>query len=110
MGLDSVEIVLALEDTFHISIPVSEAEKIRTVADLHGLVASKLPVGERAPLANVVFYKLRRSMIQAFGVDRRAVLSTTLLEDLLPLDGRREAWCALDRLLEFHLPGLERPS
>jgi len=42
MGLDAVEIILRTEELFAISIADDEAEAVRTVGDLYGLICSKL--------------------------------------------------------------------
>lgn len=42
MGLDIVEIILATEDRFKVSITDSEASKISTVGQLHQLILSKI--------------------------------------------------------------------
>ena len=47
LGADSlavIEIGMALEDRFNISIPDQEWEKVRTVGDLHETLANLLPV------------------------------------------------------------------
>lgn len=42
MGLDIVEIILATEDKFKVSIADAEASKISTVGQLHQLILSKI--------------------------------------------------------------------
>ncbi len=43
MGLDLVELILETEDRFDVVLPDSDCQRVRTVADLAGLVASRLP-------------------------------------------------------------------
>lgn len=38
MGLDSIEILMKVEETFAIRIPNEDSQKIRTVGDLHNIV------------------------------------------------------------------------
>lgn len=38
-SLDQVELIMALEDEFNIVIPDEELDKLKTVADVHALVA-----------------------------------------------------------------------
>jgi acyl carrier protein len=41
-SLDTVELVMALEDEFGIEIPDEDAEKIKTVADVSNYIKSKV--------------------------------------------------------------------
>lgn len=52
MGLDAVEIVMEIEDHFHVKLPDIELHQIRTVADLAALVVSHLPKGGAAGSAD----------------------------------------------------------
>ena len=47
MGLDSVEIVLDVEDAFQIDISDEEARKVFTVGELYNLILSKIDVQEQ---------------------------------------------------------------
>ena len=42
MGLDAVEVILEIEDTFKISIPDADAEKCKTIRDLIDTVAVRV--------------------------------------------------------------------
>jgi hypothetical protein len=42
MGLDTVELVMAVEEEFDLEIPDATAEKIFTVGDLHTFVVAEL--------------------------------------------------------------------
>jgi len=42
-SLDTVELVMALEEEFSIEIPDEEAEKIRTLSDVLAFIARKAP-------------------------------------------------------------------
>lgn len=42
-SLDTVELVMALEEEFSIEIPDDEAEKIRTLGDVLAFIAKKAP-------------------------------------------------------------------
>lgn len=64
MSLDTVEIVLAVEDHFSLDIEDEEASKIVTVGDLRDLVVAKLEEGrsQRAPLHAATFHRLLRAI------------------------------------------------
>ena len=49
MGLDTVELVMRIEETFDITIPDAEAEKILTVGELYRYVLARVPVAEGEP-------------------------------------------------------------
>jgi len=109
MGLDTVELLLAVEDTFQIHIEDEEAGRVATVDDLHQLVLSKL-VGPSACLTSIAFYRTRRAFVDSLGIDRHQVRTWTLLELLLPREGRREKWRRIQSRLKLKLPHLAHPA
>ncbi len=110
MGLDSVEIVMEVEDEFAISIPDDEAEKIRRVGELIEAVKRRVSLLTRRPCPTAkTFYGLRRALMHRIGVDRRDIRLATPLAAILPFEHRREMWDAL-RGAGFKLPGLRRPT
>jgi acyl carrier protein len=83
VGLDSVEIVWAAEDTFGISISNEEAAGMRTVGDLGRCIAQK--VAERAsvpgrpvlPELDLIWPRLVDLVVVEFGVPRERVTPET---------------------------------
>jgi acyl carrier protein len=71
MGLESVELLVEVEDSFDLLISDEAAERMRTVGDLADHLArrcSSRPVG---CLTRTVFYRLRRALAIDGRVDRK---------------------------------------
>ena len=63
MGLDSVELVMAVEDKFGIRIEDSEAEKIYTIQDFADIVYDKIITNPTDKcLVQIVFYRIRKAI------------------------------------------------
>ena len=94
MGLDTVELVMRIEDTFGISIPDEEASRLLTPDDVNAYILTRVEVSdEPLPcLTQKTFHLLRRSFIRTFQTPRRAFGLDTLLVDLLPDGSPDEAW------------------
>jgi acyl carrier protein len=113
MGLDAVEIVMAVEQVFDIEITDTEAGQIRTPGDLIALVWAKVASGptETACLTQRGFNRVRAVLRRRLGVERREVRPETPLAPLLPRPIRRELLRQILTDLEVGtLPGLERPA
>ncbi|MFC1707270.1 phosphopantetheine-binding protein [Planctomycetota bacterium] len=108
MGLDLVELVMSVEETFGISIPDDDAVGIGTVGQLHDYVVAKrfanLP---ETCLSSRAFYILRRAINGATGVDRRDLRPSTAVENLLPRESRRYLWNQVSSRADLRLPDLE---
>jgi acyl carrier protein len=113
MGLDVVELVMDVEETFQIQVPDVDAAQIHTVGDLYHFILLRLPGEGRGPrrcATAVAFYRLRRALVADLGVDRRSVRPGSDLDDLLPRRSRRSTWAKLADDTHWRLPQLQRPS
>jgi len=68
MGLDSVELVMAIEEEFDIDIPDGDAEKIQTVGDMQRQVLETLRQLGETPDADSGLSKLRKITVNQIGV------------------------------------------
>ncbi len=117
MGLDGVEIVMEVEETFDITIADKDAEQLVTVGDLYQYILRKIDLnmnrddGERPCLSALAFYRLRRTLMGTFGAERRHVRPSATTETLIGQEeGRRASWKRLARELGWRLPELQRPG
>lgn len=115
MGLDAVELLMEVEETFGIAIPDADAEKITTVGALHRYIVAKLGLDasrrarSRCP-SQAEFHRLRRALVEGLGVDRSLVRPDSTMEALIATGRRKAAWAHLGRALGFPLPRLVRPA
>jgi acyl carrier protein len=111
MGMDTVEMVMAIEETFDITIPNEQAEKIVTVGDAYRYILSRVKLDDSSPcLTASAFYRIRRALVDTVGVGREQVRPASSVDDLIPREGRREHWERLGRSLGVTLPELIRPA
>jgi acyl carrier protein len=110
LGLDSVELVLAVEDAFGIEVTDEEAGNVYTVGDLHNLVVSKLSgQAARTCLTSAAFYRTRRGIIDVLSIDRRQIRPSTSLSTVIPRSHRRAHWHSIQNVLKMKLPELRHP-
>ncbi len=108
MGLDTVELVIRVEETFGISIPDERAGRMQTVGDLYDCLRKESSAGRRVCLSAAAFYAIRRAIRLRFGAPDRLHPEDSV-DAALPRSGRRAAWRELERDLELRLPDLSRP-
>lgn len=120
MGLDTVELVMEVEETFGIKIEDEEYGFLHTVQDLNDLIIRKrcrssggangTERRESPPCFSLVaFVRLRRALTERFDVPRSLVRPATHLEDVFPADERMARWADLASELGLKLPTLKRP-
>jgi hypothetical protein len=109
-GFDSVELVIAVEDCFKISIPDTDAERIQTVGQFADYVAGRVGAvddqGNVRCLTATAFYRARRKLMSAAWVERSDIRPDTPIELFLNPAHRRAAWKRLGEVLGVKLPGL----
>lgn len=111
MGLDGVELLMEVEETFGIAVTDEEATTARTPRMLIELVLSKLRiVRETTCLSQKAFYLLRRALMDHVGAARRAIRPDTPLHELIDTDQAGQLWPNLSRTLAVpRWPELVRP-
>jgi len=93
MGLDSVELVMAVEEKFGITISDEEAQEMRTVGDMYQCVLSKVMVSDRSScLTQKAFHLLRRTARQLFDIPRDQFRPDAQLDVIVPRRSRHENW------------------
>lgn len=94
MGLDSVELVLAVEETFGISIPDGDASTLITPALLISYVqraVSSKPV-QRPCLSQRAFHRVRSSLCEVTEFSRSDIRLETRIDHLFPKSDRQQRW------------------
>jgi acyl carrier protein len=85
MGFDTIELVMAFEDEFGVSIPDKDAEKIQTIRDTVNYVVGALerrrPPGVCASAHR--FYEVRSALEKEFGLTRAAIRPAVEVRSLL---------------------------
>ena len=110
--MEGVELVMKLEDSFQIQLSDEEASSVRTMADVLELVWKKIkvPRDTQGCLSAHCFYKLRQALIDATGIDRRAVQPSSPMESILPRRHRTKILKTLAKSSGLVMPTLQRPG
>jgi len=83
MGLDTVELVLAIEDEFAIRIPDEVAEHLVTVGALHEYVLHTLKTDGRPREPEDVFETIQHLIIRQIGIDAQLITKdANFMQDL----------------------------
>ncbi|MDY7095190.1 MAG: hypothetical protein SX243_19610 [Acidobacteriota bacterium] len=111
MGLDIVELLLNVEETFDLHLPNEDAQHLDTPRKLIDYLEARLLTQDTGPcLSQRAFYRLRRGIEQVQNIPTRSVTPSTTLESLFPVRERRQAWKALQKALGLPLPSLHRST
>jgi acyl carrier protein len=112
MGLDTVELVMEIEEAFDISIPDDRASKMLTVGDVYEFILEKTAdstLKSSTCLSAAAFYDLRRH-VRSLGLFHSEIRPKTKLDRVIPLIGRRTHWRNLSSRMDLRFPRLGRPS
>ncbi|WP_394751081.1 phosphopantetheine-binding protein [Spongiimicrobium salis] len=106
MGLDSVELVMSVEDKFGIRIPNAECEKIYTVQDFADKVFEMIPINPSDKcLTQIMFYRIRR-VFRKFNLTDSPIKPDCKISDLLTPNNLKTKWNLLATELQLNLPEL----
>ena len=109
MGLDAVELLLAIEEEFGVEIPDHDAERITTVGEAYDWLRATL---HSTPPANCItqkmFYRVRRALIENYGLSKQSITLDAKIKDLVPAHELKEAWPYLDLFAELDFPKLDK--
>ena len=110
MGLDGVELLIAVEKEFGIAIDDADAVRLTTPAQVADLVMTRLALHERgagAHTAQAAFHRLRSVLIEDFGAERAAVQLQAPIAQFLRGELRPQ-WRTLQQALDANeLPPLQ---
>lgn len=83
MGLNTVELVMGIEEEFGIKITDGEAGICQLVADLHQLILRKLTERGETPDSAAVYLKMQEIIVEQLGVRPDEVYpAASFIEDL----------------------------
>lgn len=110
MGLDSVEILVNVENAFGITISNYEAEKISTVGDIHNVVWRSVQGRQSMRCrSQQLFYRLRYILINKFNAAHEGIVPEASLNKIFPNNNRRLKYHRLHKELNLKLPELVLP-
>lgn len=109
MGLDTVELVMDIEDRFKVSIADAAAEQIQTIGDLYEFLMKRIRLQNTASCQSAaLFYPIRKILVDEFNVKKSAVVPCTELQSLVTAENRHRFWQRVETLVSSRLPRLKR--
>jgi acyl carrier protein len=111
MGLDSVELVIEVENQFGIAISDAEAQRVVTVGDLLAIINARMEACKfsRCPSLGR-FLQVRRFMRDFLQKPSLRMRPSTTVVALVPWYRRRELWRSLSKLLDSYYLPLQLPQ
>ena len=83
MGLDSVELIMAIEAEFGIDIPAESAPQLAVLGQMQAFIVRELRHRGKSPDDSVVWERLRNMVVEQLGVKPEEVTrSAHLFKDL----------------------------
>lgn len=109
MGLDSLDLLMSVEQHFGISIPNKEAEGILTINDFTQAVKKRVKHNPNSLCkSQLLFYKLRRYVVNRFGFPHQEFTPQTLINDFLPETNRLQTWSKMSAHFNMKFPPFNR--
>ena len=111
MGLDSVELVLEIEEQFGIELKDEEVTTTNTPRKVGDLVFSKLKATDESICQSQrAFYILRNAFIKIFKLDRKSITPDMKFRNLIPETREKDIWQQIKLAVAArNWPKLSRP-
>ncbi|MEX2188890.1 MAG: acyl carrier protein [Pirellulales bacterium] len=115
MGMDTVELIMDIEDRFGVSISNDDAAAVRTVGELSDMVERLLSEksatgGPAVCLTSMAFFRFRRAVAEVCHVERKRVSPGEVIDVLVARKARRREWAEMARRTSMKMPPLHRPD
>ena len=112
MGLDGVELVMAMEDAFGVNLINDDLSKTVTPRLIGDLIFSKLEAtDQRVCQSQRAFHILRKAMMAMFGLKRNDVTLDCKLRDFIPREHEKEVWPQIQKAVDARSwPKLDYPE
>jgi hypothetical protein len=112
MGLDAVELVLEIEESFGIKIPDDRASEIETIGELYEFVLAVRPGRNMSCgcLSAATFRMIRRTVCSRLSGKVSRLRPRDQVNSIMPQVGRRRFWDQLQTDLALRFPRLVRPG
>lgn len=106
MSLDSVALVVDIENKFGINIPDDELEQIGTVAELADAVFNKIMLNSSDKcLTQIIFYRIRKAINETV-IEQLNIHPQSKISDILTNTDIKLEWANLESKLKLKLPRL----
>ncbi len=107
-GLDSVELVMAIEEEYGIEIPDKDAERMTTVGEMYEFLKTWLSSTPAVDcLTQKIFYKLRRALMENYQVSRRSITPDTKLSEIISPQDLEDGWPFLQMFIDLKTPNFK---
>jgi acyl carrier protein len=101
MGLDGIELILATEEAFGVTLDDVDIAKVVTPRDLGDLVYKQLETTNEEICQNQkAFYILRKVLMKIYGLKRDDITLEFRLDTVIPKDKQKEHWLNLKEFVK----------
>ncbi|MBT3424699.1 MAG: hypothetical protein HOD63_13845 [Bacteroidetes bacterium] len=105
MGLDSIQILVDIEECFDITIEDNEAERIRTVGELSDHVWSLVETkSEKVCFNQLIYFRLRKFVTSNSTISPMKFSPTLKISKIWDKKRRQEVWEDISKELELKIP------
>ena len=117
MGLDTVELMIEVEQAFDVQIPDDRAGEMYTVGDVYDYIvecqsnlesSSESISPGKVCLSAATFFSIRNALASEVDIKARRLRPRASVEQTIPLKSRRAVWSKLQQSLDLKFPRLRR--